>query len=120
MTVVYVLDKNGEMLMPTQRFGKVRKWLRDGQAKVYRREPFTIKLLFENENRMLQEEELEEIKQEWEAKLKESKRKKKAAKKEKAKQLNGEKPVYKKKKKRHRRTEFLNKKSSKKDAGSKM
>ena len=42
---VYVLDIHGHPLMPTKRFGKVRRMLRDGQAKVVRREPFTIKLL---------------------------------------------------------------------------
>ena len=52
---VYVLDKNGQPLMPTQRFGKVRRMLRDKQAKVVRREPFTIKLLYEPETYVVQE-----------------------------------------------------------------
>ena len=30
---VYVLDMNGNPLMPTKRFGKVRRMLRDGLAK---------------------------------------------------------------------------------------
>lgn len=30
---VYVLDKNGQPLMPTQRFGKVRRLLRDKKQK---------------------------------------------------------------------------------------
>ena len=36
---VYVLDKNGQPLMPTQRFGKVRRMLRDKKAKVVKRCP---------------------------------------------------------------------------------
>ena len=31
--VVYVLDKNGQPLMPTSRFGKVRRMLRDKKQK---------------------------------------------------------------------------------------
>ena len=52
---VYVLDKNGQPLMPTSRFGKVRRLLRDRKAKVVRREPFTIKLLYEPETDVVQE-----------------------------------------------------------------
>ena len=52
---VYVLDKNGQPLMPTQRFGKVRRLLKEGKAKVVRREPFTIKLLYEPETNVVQE-----------------------------------------------------------------
>lgn len=53
--VVYVLNINGRPLMPTKRFGKVRRMLRDGQAKVVRREPFTIKLLYEPETNVVQD-----------------------------------------------------------------
>ena len=53
--MVYVLDINGEPLMPTERHGKVRRMLRDGKAKVVRREPFTIKLLYETETKVVQE-----------------------------------------------------------------
>ena len=52
--LVYVLDINGHPLMPTERFGKVRRMLRDGQAKVVKREPFTIELLYEAEEKILQ------------------------------------------------------------------
>lgn len=52
---VYVLDIDGRPLMPTQRFGKVYRMLRDGKAKVVRREPFTIKLLYEPETKIVQE-----------------------------------------------------------------
>ena len=52
---VYVLDKNGQPLMPTQRFGKVRRLLRDRKAKVVRSCPFTIRLLYEPETKIVQE-----------------------------------------------------------------
>ena len=42
--MVYVLNKNGEPLMPTKRHGKVRRMLRDGKAHVARSFPFTIQL----------------------------------------------------------------------------
>lgn len=51
---VYVLNTHGHPLMPTKRFGKVRRMLRDDQAKVVRREPFTIKLLYEPETNVVQ------------------------------------------------------------------
>ena len=53
--LVYVLDINGHPLMPTKRFGKVRRMLRDGQAKVISREPFTIKLLYETKTNVVQD-----------------------------------------------------------------
>lgn len=52
---VYVLDKNGQPLMPTSRFGKVRRLLRDRKAKVVRSCPFTIRLLYEPETRIVQD-----------------------------------------------------------------
>ena len=45
--MVYVISKNGTPLMPTTRYGKVRRMLRDGKAKVVRKEPFTIQLLYD-------------------------------------------------------------------------
>ena len=51
---VYVLDKNGQSLMPTSRFGKVRRMLRDKKAKVVRSCPFTIRLFYEPETRIVQ------------------------------------------------------------------
>lgn len=45
--MVYVLNKDGQPLMPTKRHGKVRRMLRDGQAEVVRLRPFTIRLLYE-------------------------------------------------------------------------
>ena len=44
--MVYVIDENGNPLMPTDRHRKVRLWLNNKQAKVVRRQPFTIQLLF--------------------------------------------------------------------------
>ena len=41
--------------MPTERFGKVRRLLKEGKAKVVRREPFTIRLLYESETDVFQE-----------------------------------------------------------------
>jgi 5-methylcytosine-specific restriction endonuclease McrA len=46
--MVYVLSKQGQPLMPTNRHGKVKHLLRDGKAKVVKRCPFTIKLLYES------------------------------------------------------------------------
>ena len=52
--MVYVLDKEGEPLMPTERCGWVAYALKHGEAKVVRYEPFTIRLLRES-TRYLQE-----------------------------------------------------------------
>ena len=48
--LVYVININGQPLMPTSRCSKVRKLLKDGQAKVVKRVPFTIQLLYETTN----------------------------------------------------------------------
>ena len=53
--LVYVLKQNGQPFMPTERFGKVRRLLKEGKAKVVRREPFTIKLLYEPETDVVQD-----------------------------------------------------------------
>jgi hypothetical protein len=45
--MVYVLNKNNQPLMPTDRHGKVRRLLKEKKAKVVKRTPFTIKLLFD-------------------------------------------------------------------------
>lgn len=52
--MVYIISKDGKPLMPTDRHGKVRKLLRDGKAKVVKRTPFTIKLLYKTENEIIQ------------------------------------------------------------------
>lgn len=48
--MVYVLNKYGQPLMPTNRYGKVRHLLKDSKAKVVNRCPFTIKLLYDSTN----------------------------------------------------------------------
>lgn len=53
--LVYVLKQNGQPFMPTEHFGKVRRLLKEGKAKVVRREPFTIRLLYEPETDVVQE-----------------------------------------------------------------
>ena len=45
--MVYVINKDGQPLMPTERHGKVRRLLRDKKAKVVRCCPFTIQLLYD-------------------------------------------------------------------------
>ena len=44
--MVYILTKENKPLMPTNRHGHVRRLLKAGKAKVVRRCPFTIKLLY--------------------------------------------------------------------------
>lgn len=48
--MVYVLNSNGQPLMPTNRHGKVKHLLRRGKAVVVNRCPFTIKLTYECKN----------------------------------------------------------------------
>ena len=48
--MVYVLNKDGQPLMPTNRHGKVKHLLKMGKAKVVRKCPFTIKLLYDSTN----------------------------------------------------------------------
>ena len=51
---VYVISKTGQPLMPTSRFGKVRRLLKEKKAKAVRRCPFTIKLLYEPKTSVVQ------------------------------------------------------------------
>ena len=48
--LVYVLNNNGQPLMPTSRFGKVRRLLKSNKAKVIKRCPFTVQLLYQTDN----------------------------------------------------------------------
>lgn len=48
--MVYVLNKYGESLMPTTRYGKVRRLLRKGLAAVVDYRPFTIQLTYDTPN----------------------------------------------------------------------
>ena len=49
--MVYVLNVNGEPIMPTNRYRHVRKLLKSKRAKIVGYEPFTIQLLYEVENK---------------------------------------------------------------------
>lgn len=44
--MVYVISKDGQPLMPTERYGKVRQLLKAKLARVVSRSPFTIQLLY--------------------------------------------------------------------------
>lgn len=44
---VAVISKNGNKLMPTNRFRHIRHMLKDGRAIIYSRKPFTVKLTYE-------------------------------------------------------------------------
>lgn len=46
--MIYVLDIDGNPLMPTERHGKVRRLLKEKKAKVVKRCPFTIQLLYDS------------------------------------------------------------------------
>lgn len=48
--MVYVINKQGQALMPTERFGKVRRLLKNGLAHVVCRIPFTIQLDYDTTN----------------------------------------------------------------------
>lgn len=48
--MVYVLNQNGQPLMPTENNAKVRVLLKQGRAKVVNRCPFTIQLLYNSTN----------------------------------------------------------------------
>lgn len=50
--MVYVLNEKGQPLMPTNRHGKVRHLLKEGKAKVIKRCPFTVQLLYSSTNYM--------------------------------------------------------------------
>lgn len=48
--MVYVLNNNGQPLMPTNNHTKVRILLKQGKARVKTRCPFTIQLMYESTN----------------------------------------------------------------------
>ena len=48
--MVYVTDTNGQPLMPTKRYGFVRRLLKSNKAKVIKRCPFVIQLLYKTTN----------------------------------------------------------------------
>jgi hypothetical protein len=49
-----VLDINSNPLMPMSSFKRVRKLLKNNKAKVVRREPFTIRLLYKTKTNVVQ------------------------------------------------------------------
>ena len=53
MSLVYVLNKDGLPLMPTHKLGKVRHLLKEGRAKIVKRNPFTIKLNYDIERHFI-------------------------------------------------------------------
>ena len=53
--LTYVLNKDGQPLMPTRRCGKVYRLLKQGKAKCIKRCPFTIQLLYEPETTAVQD-----------------------------------------------------------------
>lgn len=53
--LVYVISKDGQPLMPISRCGKVRRLLKSKRAKVIKRCPFTVKLLYEPRTNEVQE-----------------------------------------------------------------
>lgn len=54
MKYVYVLDPEGKPLMPTCRYGKVRRMLRSGQARAVSTLPFTIRLTYKPQTQICQ------------------------------------------------------------------
>jgi hypothetical protein len=44
---IFVINKNGQPLMPTERYGKIRRLLKENKAKVLKVKPFTIQLLYD-------------------------------------------------------------------------
>lgn len=52
--VIYILAPDGQPLMPTKRFKKVRQLLKDGKARIIERKPFTVQLLSEPTGRHTQ------------------------------------------------------------------
>ena len=52
--MVYVISKNGQPLMPTERYGKVRRLLKEKKAIVKKRCPFTIQLQYKTATEITQ------------------------------------------------------------------
>ena len=47
MKYVYIIDKHGKPLMPTTRFGHIRKLMKSGKAVPISNNPFTIRLKYD-------------------------------------------------------------------------
>ena len=50
MNYIYVLNKCGRPLMPTVRYGHIRRLIKDGKAVVVNDKPFTVRLKYETKN----------------------------------------------------------------------
>ncbi len=48
--MVYVISKNGQPLMPTENYAKIRVLLKNKKAKIIKRCPFTIQLAYDSKN----------------------------------------------------------------------
>lgn len=48
--MVQVIAKNGDMLLPSNRHGKVRHMLKEGRATIIKTDPFTIQLKYDHTN----------------------------------------------------------------------
>lgn len=46
--MIQVIAKNGEKLPPSNRHGRVRHMLKDGQAVIVKTDPFTIQLKYDH------------------------------------------------------------------------
>lgn len=53
--MVYIVSIDNKPLMPTNRHGKVRRLLRENKAKIIKRVPFTIQLLYRTETEITQD-----------------------------------------------------------------
>lgn len=53
--IVYVLDMSGKPLMPTKRYGKVRRMLKNKRARGVHAKPFTIQLDYEPKTHIVQD-----------------------------------------------------------------
>ena len=42
--IIYIISKNGKALMPTKRYGHIRKLLKQNKAVVINNNPFTVRL----------------------------------------------------------------------------
>ena len=45
---IFVISKNGERLMPTARYGRIRHLLKDGKAIIVKHNPFTVQLTYDS------------------------------------------------------------------------
>lgn len=46
--MIIIFSKEGKPLTPSKRYRAVKKWLKEGKAKVVKSKPFSVQLLFEH------------------------------------------------------------------------